>query len=274
MMKTLHLAAKKFSTIDGGQRAAAFAFYAFLSLFPLIIILVTVASAFFNPDKASQNIFAYVGSYVPLSIEMKRHIFNTIHGVIKTHRQVGLIAFVGLVWGAMKFFSTLISATNKAWSAREYNWWRLPIKSLMLLALLFNAIFLGIIAPILARMTEEWLFPSNAFFLWAYGLAVFFIPFLVLFICLSLFYKLAPLRHIHFAETWHSALFTTILFMGGQSLFIFFLKNFFQGNAVYGTFAEIIAFLLWIYISGCMFIFGACLCAAHGESKMPHEHSL
>jgi YihY family inner membrane protein len=263
----LHLAARKFFLIDGGQRAAAFAFYAFLSLFPLIILLVTVASAFLSPDKASQYIFAYIGNYVPLSDEIKRHIFNTIYGVIKAHKQVGVIAFIGLVWGSMQFLSALIRATNRAWDAHIYRWWKLPLKSLTLLSILFNAIFLGIVAPILARMTKEWLFPANAFFSWAYGLVVFFIPLLVLFFSLTLFYKLAPLRRIRFAETWPSALFVTVLFLSVQSLFVFFMKNFFHVNAVYGAFGEVIAFLLWIYLSGCIFIFGACLCAGHSEHK-------
>jgi len=38
-------------------------------------------------------------------------------------------------------------------------------------------------------------------------------------------------------------------------------------NAIYGTFGGIMALLLWIYISGCIFIFGACLCAAQAEGR-------
>jgi Ca2+-transporting ATPase len=38
-------------------------------------------------------------------------------------------------------------------------------------------------------------------------------------------------------------------------------------NAIYGTFGGIMALLLWIYISGCIFIFGACLCAAQTEGR-------
>jgi uncharacterized BrkB/YihY/UPF0761 family membrane protein len=37
-------------------------------------------------------------------------------------------------------------------------------------------------------------------------------------------------------------------------------------NAIYGAFGGIMALLLWIYLSGCIFIFGACLCAAQAEA--------
>jgi len=252
----LRLATEKFFFIEGGQRSAAFAFYAFLSLFPLIILFVTIASAFFSPDKVSQYVFTYVGNYMPLSVKMQEQIFNTINGVIAAHEQIGVIAFLGLIWGSIGFLNTLVYATNKAWSAHVYKWWKLPIKSLMLLSLLFIAIFFGITAPILARMTRM------------YGLVGFFIPLLVLFFSLSLFYKLAPLRRIKFAKTWPSSLFITLLFLGGQILFVFFSKHFFHFNAVYGALGEVIALLMWIYFSGYIFIFGACLCASHSEQSL------
>ncbi len=37
-------------------------------------------------------------------------------------------------------------------------------------------------------------------------------------------------------------------------------------NAIYGAFGRIKALLPWIYLYGCIFIFGACLCAAQAES--------
>lgn len=105
----------------------------------------------------------------------------------------------------------------------------------------------------------------NDFSSWIYVLTSFFIPTLVVFISLSLFYKLAPRRPTHFAEVWVAALCTTALLQVAESLFVIYLKNFAKLNAVYGSFGGIMALLLWIYLSGCIFIFGACLCAAQVE---------
>ena len=38
-------------------------------------------------------------------------------------------------------------------------------------------------------------------------------------------------------------------------------------NAVYGAFGGIMALLLWIYVSECIFIFGACLCSGQAEMR-------
>ena len=51
----------------------------------------------------------------------------------------------------------------------------------------------------------------------------------------------------------------------GESLFVIYLQDFATLNAVYGAFGGIMALLLWIFFSGCIFIFGACLCAGQAE---------
>ena len=91
----------------------------------------------------------------------------------------------------------------------------------------------------------------------------------MVFFGLSLFYRLAPRRPTRFAEVWAAALCATVLLRAGESLFVIYLKNFATLNAVYGAFGGIMALLLWIYLSGCVFIFGACLCA--GQAGAPGQ---
>ena len=243
---------------------------AFLSLFPLIVLLVTIASSFVDRDRAGKEVIAYMESYVPISGEMQRHIIDTIAGVIKAREQAGAVAFLILVWAALQCFTTLICATNRAWGTAVYNWWRLPLKSLVLLGITAGAVLLGMAVPVLMRMAKGWLFPGHDFRSWVYGLGSFFIPLLLVFFGLSLFYRLAPRRPTRFAEVWAAALCATVLLRAGESLFVIYLKDFATLNAVYGAFGGIMALLLWIYLSGCVFIFGACLCAGQAEAlKQP-----
>jgi YihY family inner membrane protein len=104
-----------------------------------------------------------------------------------------------------------------------------------------------------------------------YGLGGFLIPSLAVFLGLSLFYRLAPRRRTRFAEVWVAALCATILLRVGEKLFLIYLTHFATLNAVYGAFGGIMALLLWIYLSGCVFIFGACLCAGRA-SAVPMGH--
>ena len=63
-----------------------------------------------------------------------------------------------------------------------------------------------------------------------------------------------------------AALCATVLLRSGETLFVIYLQHFARLNAVYGAFGGMMALLLWIYLSGCVFIFGACLCAGHAEA--------
>jgi YihY family inner membrane protein len=261
----LCLTVKKFLRIDGAQWAGAFAFNAFFSLFPLTVLLVTIASSFVDRDRAGKEVIACIESYVPISGEMQRQIFDTIAGVIKARQQAGAVALLILVWAALQCFTTLICATNRAWGTTVYNWWRLPLKSLLLLGITAGAVLLGMAVPMLMRIAKGWLFSVNDFHSWVYGLGSFFIPLLVVFFSLSLFYRLAPRRPTRFAEVWVAALCATLLLRAGESLFVIYLEDFTTLNAVYGALGGIMALLVWIYLSGCVFISGACLCAGQAE---------
>jgi len=271
----LRLAVKTFLRIDGAQWAGAFAFNAFFSLFPVMILLVTIASFFVDRDRAGTEVVAYMESYVPISGEMQRHIFDALAGVIQAREQAGAVALLVLVWSAIQCFTTLICATNRAWGTEVYSWWRLPLKSLALLGVTAGAVLVGMATPVLVKMAKDWLFPVNDFRSWVYALGSFVIPLSVVFFGLTLFYRLAPRRPTQFTEVWAAALCATALLQAAESLFVIYLKNFATLNAVYGAFGGIMALLLWIYLSGCIFIVGACLCAAQAEGRSaPTETTL
>ncbi|MCB4790902.1 MAG: YihY/virulence factor BrkB family protein [Elusimicrobia bacterium] len=261
----LFLSAKKFSNIDGAQRAGAFAFYAFVSLLPLIILLVIVVSAFITHAKAGVEVVNYIDNYITLSPEMKSQIARTLAGVIKARSQAGVIAFLVLIWGAMQFVMALVRATNRAWSTESYNWWRLPIKSFALFTILAFVALIGMALPFFLKLIKTFLVPLGYSFTWIYVIGSFFIPIVIIFIGLSLFYKLAPRRKTSFREVWAGAVFATFLLRTGETLFLVYLKKFVAFNIVYGTFGGIMTLLLSIYIAGYIFIFGACVCASQAE---------
>jgi hypothetical protein len=59
----------------------AIAYHAFLSLFPMLMRLVTVGSFFVDRDRAVSEVIAYAEGYIPLDDAMKGHVFDTIAGI-------------------------------------------------------------------------------------------------------------------------------------------------------------------------------------------------
>ena len=261
------LATRTFARIDGSQWASSFAFNAFFSLFPLIILFVTLASFFVERPIAEQAIVSYVEGYVPLDGEMRARVFGAISGVMEAREQAGIVALLSLVWAALQCFTTLVLATNRAWSEQAHSWWRLPLRGMALLGVTAGAVLLGMAAPVLASIGKSWLFPVQDLGAVVYALWGFVVPLLVLFLSLSFFFRLAPRRTKRFSEVWVAAVCTTVLLQATESLFVVYLRHSVTLSAVYGVFGGIMALLFWIYLSGCGFIFGACLCSAQAESS-------
>jgi len=82
--------------------AEAFAFNAFFSLFPLMILLVTIVSSSVDRDRVGKEVISYMESYVPISVEMQHLIIKGIPGVINSREQAGAIAFLNLVSAALQ----------------------------------------------------------------------------------------------------------------------------------------------------------------------------
>ncbi len=200
---------------------------------------------------------------------MNRDLFDTITGVVEASRGVVVIAPLIFFWGAFRFFNVLVRAVNEAWGTRVKKWWSLPLKNFFLLGITGLTILLGLGVPVIARLAKDWLFSNYDFVSWAYDAAIIACPLLVLFLGLSLLYRLAPCRPTGFAEIWGAALAVAAMLCVLESLFAIYLKDFAKLNVVYGTFGGMMALLMWIYLSGCIIVLGACLSAAQTEVKTP-----
>src|ERR1700744_2312030 len=86
----------KYDETDGEQRAASFAYYAFFSLFPLVLLLISLGTALLgNKELATKAVIDYVGKYIPVDVEPGKAnmVLATIDGVVKSRNSAGVIAF-------------------------------------------------------------------------------------------------------------------------------------------------------------------------------------
>ncbi len=270
LVRMLWLTVAKYITIDGGQRAASFAYYAFFALFPLLLLLVAIGSYFFNPARVGTVVLDTVSHYVLVNSDKDDLVTKTIRGVIKSRRGVGSFAVLGLIWSCVRFFQSLVIGVNRAWGTREYSWWRLPIQNLLMVAILVSALPVGLLAPFVLRSVEVRIWrldiPYGAkSIVFGLQLARFLFPSALLFYGLSMFYMLAPRRKTTFREIWVGALAATLLLQALQGLFLLYTKYMAHFGAVYGAFGSVIAVLMWVYLSGSVIILGGCFCAAQAE---------
>lgn len=261
--RTIKEAGARWAAEDGDQRAAAFAYYLLLSMMPLTILLVAAGSLFVEREEATLAIIELVNHYTPLTSDQESKAVASIHEWLQARGRISLSALPLLIWGAMKYLRTLIRTTNRLWRAATYNWWRLPLKSLSLLGITTSAVLLGILLPMLTGLASQWITAYLEFPPWAFSLIFNIIPGLILFYGFIMIYRLAPSRPTRFSEVWLGALVATLLIWLGKWLFLLYATNLASFDALYGALGSIVAFLLWLYLSSSVGVFGICLCAAH-----------
>jgi YihY family inner membrane protein len=252
-------AIQRYSQIDGEQCAASFAYYAFFSLFPLVLLLVVVGT-FFVPDRlqAARDVVRQVQEYVPLQSKDKAVLVDTIDHAIENGWRAGIFGVLALVWSALRFFQALVIGVNRAWGFKDYNWWKLPLKNLFMIGILISALLLGLLAPLIFNRLKTLFYLDLNLIV---GLLPAILPPAILFYGLLMFYKFAPRRPARFGQVWIAALMATLFLELGQNVFEWYLGAFTSFNALYGVFGTIMGLLLWIYFSGVILLLGGCIAA-------------
>jgi membrane protein len=253
---------KKYGEINGDECAASFAYYAFFSLFPLVLLLVAIGTLFV-PDRyeAAHRVVQEVEQYIPLQPKDRSFLLTMVDDAIKNGWRAGIFGLLALLWGALRFFQALVIGINRAWGGKNYNWWKLPLKNLLMFGILASTLLLGLGAPLLVdRLRTIHYLDINT----AVGFFSNLLPVGILFYGLAMLYKFAPRRPVKFRRVWLAALLGTVFLQFGTNLFTQYLASFTNFNALYGALATVMGLLLWIYYTGVVLLLGGCISATTG----------
>ncbi len=202
---------KKFSHIDGAQRAAAFAYYTFFSLFPLIILFTTIISTFIDQTTARRIVIGYIASLLPVTTNVRHELFKPIVDFMKVHTEAGIMATIVVIWSSINFIKILTHTASRAWDEKVYDWLELPLKSLVMLVIMIVIALVGMTVPAVSRLVSAAYFKVHTGLFTIYKITSIIIPFFVMFFGISIFYKIAPRRKLKYSEVCLPALFVTIL---------------------------------------------------------------
>ncbi len=264
--------------IGGEQRAAAFAYYALFSIVPLAALILSIGSFLFD----SSDIQSAIANFAPVSEAQRLLIFTSVDNLERVRGSVGVLSVTILIWTALRFFQALVLAVNEAWRTAAIPWWQVPLKSLLMVAVIGTAFVLGIVIPALiqvVRQVAESLEHILAVTVPGIDLAAIFavldwsrylVSAIVLFYAFAMLYRLAPRRrsNVRFSQVWLPALLVSVFLQVVQVGFVTLLPRFINYSEIYGSISSIMLLLLWVYVSGQIIIIGGCLCAVIAKSSV------
>lgn len=256
---------------DAVVTAAAIAYFAVFSLFPLTILSIYIASFYAGPLLDQQFIIQKLEFIAPA---LGHLLGQNIDEIIQTRGPVTSVALVGLIWSASTIFYILNQTLNKIWSNKPGRrvWKRRGRAILFVLVFVGPALFFASFASSILIHLRTWV--PNQFIPIGSGisLALAVLLDIALFILL---YSILP----HGVSTWRDilpgAMGAGFLWELAKKIFLSFISSYISvSNLVYGSVTTIIAFLVWAYLSGLIFLFGAYLNVSYFKFKDQQKDTL
>ncbi len=273
-LSILRRAAQHFGELRAGEAAAGVAYWAFFSLFPLLLFLVAIGSFILASEQVYGRVVNFAGQIFPGSQDL---IQQNIQQVLALRGPVGLIGLVGLVWSASEAFDALSRHINRAWSiARPRAAWQYRLLALGMIGALAGLLVLSLLSTAVVNLLTGLQIPLGGS-LSIYGTALWnilasLVPAIFTFLMFLSLYRWVPHTKVKWSQAMWGAVVATLAWQLAASVFAWFLHSgLVQYQLIYGSLGTVVALMLWIYLCSWIALFGAHLSVAVAQQTDPAE---
>ena len=269
----LKRALKEYKTDNLPDLAAALTYYAILAIFPALLALVSIVGLL-NKSTA-KSLTDNIVSVAPGAV---RSTLTSIVAQVQTSGNKALIPLIiGVavaLWSASGYVAAFMRAGNAVYDIGEGRpaWKTLPIRFsiTVFIVIAMAAISVGIVfTGNLARKAGSILgLGDTAVTVWNY--AKWPVMILLFALVVAVLHWAAPNVRHGFAWVTRGSLLSVALWIAASVLFAVYVAGFSSYNKTYGTFAGIIIFLVWLWISNIALLLGLEY-SAESERARAHE---
>lgn len=246
---------------EAPRLGAALAFYAVLSLAPLVILAIAILGLFFSQGTAREELVSQVRSLTGFEGAGALKVLIE-HGQKSASDAIGSAAGVlTLLFGASGVFGELHAALNKMANVKpdtEGVWATIKARFFsfgMVLAAGFFLLLSLVASSALTALSRssQALLPLPAFVLQTMDTAISLALTAALF---ALVFRYVPAKRVAWRTVWMGGVLTAVLFTIGKFLIGLYLGKAAVGSA-YGAAGSLVAVTVWVYYSSMIFLFGA-----------------
>jgi membrane protein len=278
-LELLKSAASKWNYYNAPRLGAALAYYALLSLAPLLVLLVTATALAFNEATAQQELLADIRDFAGSAEAQTMKTFldsahHTATGIVASS-----IALATLLFGASGVFVELRDSLNLIWGApaSRSSAWRHLLNERLASFVMILGLGLLLVASLALSTAAALIKKSFAGVVPFHAAAVSDIAarlasLLAVAAVFALVFKFVPAVHIRWREVATGAVLTAVLFELGKALLAFYIGTAGVGSA-YGAAGSLIALVVWVYYSAQIFFFGAALTRAYADLCRSRSHA-
>jgi membrane protein len=258
-LRVLVLALRGFNEDRIQIRASALTYYTLLSVVPVLAVAFGIAKGFGLQEALERQLLFYSQGQE----EVIRQTIDFANTAILQARG-GVVAGAGIVlllWAAIRLLGSIEVSLNEIWGVtkgrslgrRFFDY--LTIVLIAPILLTTSGALTASVAGVVSRLT------SRVGVLGSMGvvdtLVGGFVPFVMVVLFFALIYRLIPNTSVSLRASTLAALLAGALYQVAQWAYLSFQVKMTSYNAVYGTFAALPLFLIWLQLSWLVILFGA-----------------
>jgi len=252
---------KKFEADQSGNLAAQLAFWAFFSIFPLMLAAATLLG-WFLPSDVSDDVLRTIDDYVPLVDFSHRTISGSWWALI--------LGLVSTIWAATRVTRTARVVFDSVWRVPETERGGVveqTLGGLKALALIGVALVVSMLTTGFVSGTSKQLDISTLAVAGGYAIAV-----VIDIVVFLIAFRVLTSRDVSTRDVVPGALVAGVGFWVLQGLSSLIISRYLQhAQKTYGNFATVITLLWWFYLTGVLTVFGAQLNVVLRERIWPQS---
>ncbi len=247
--------------------AAQQAYYYMLALFPMLILLIAIVP-YLNIDP--QKAINVINQLLP---EESAQLLRDNVVKLVSERNGGLLTFgiIGTIWSASNGMNAFMKAMNIAYDVEETrSFIKARLVSILLTIGLILAFVVALLLPVFGNVildTVQTIIPIPEPYDIIFNVIRWVIGIAVMVAVLTGLYRIAPNKHYPFKHVLPGAIFATIVWQLISLGFSFYVSNFGNYSATYGSLGGVIVLMLWLFLTGLALVLGGEINAIYHRDK-------
>lgn len=248
--------------------ASSIAYYALLSFFPFVLLVFSLIGSAIADEGDRRAVLNFVLRYFPSQLDFVR---TQLDGLRDVHISLSVVGMALMVWAALGVFGAITTAVNYAWDVEtQPNYFQHKLVSFLMLLAAGLLMFIALMIVGAAKLIEASWFAAevarNPWVAAVRSLGVQWAATLSVIGVAGLIFYFVPNTKVRFRDVWMGAVLTGLLWRLAFDLFSWYISEPLRFR-VHGSIATVVVFLLWVYVSSVVFLYGVEFTAAYARLR-------
>jgi len=232
--------------------SASLSYYTLFSIIPLLVIVLSIFTNLPLFDEVYQEIQSVL--FENLMPTHSKEILTYINGFVENSGKLGMMGVVYVLFASMMFFKNYDYIVNDIFESERRSFW----SSVTVYWTLVTLTPIMMVLSFYASTQIQLILDKNPFTDGIHLLQV--LPFFIIWTTFFLTYKISANTHVSKRAAIISSFIASLVWYIAKSGFIFYVLHNKTYMSIYGGFAILLFFFLWIYISWAIFLHGLKFC--------------